>query len=117
MPRLIDAEKLPRMETVNDANAIDNAQIVQAFGKWISVKERMPGNGQNILVLSAKTGTQYVSHKDLIYFDPDGNACVPTSYLQTFVFTHWMPLPCSLKESGTKAGRGFSPERMVRKLY
>ena len=111
MPRLIDADALIkeidklRANTVGTVIAkqairrmVEIAPTVQTFGGWLSVKDRLPENGQNILVASAKTGTQYVSHKDLIYFDPDGNACVPTSYLQTFVFTHWAPLPEPPKE-------------------
>ena len=118
MPRLIDANALKdsvketycdvcnsynrvkcRACNLDDAmSLIDDAPTVPTFGEWVSVKDRSPENGQNILVASAKTGTQYVSHKDLIYFDPDGNACVPTSYLQTFVFTHWAPLPEPPKE-------------------
>ena len=110
MPRLIDADEIihtcdleekavgPDWDYGALRTAIEVAPTIQTFGGWLSVKDRLPENGQNILVASAKTGTQYVSHKDLIYFDPDGNACVPTSYLQTFVFTHWAPLPEPPKE-------------------
>lgn len=65
---------------------------------WISVEDKLPADGMNILVANIKTGNQYVSHKDLVYFDTDHNACAPTSYFQTFVFTHWMPLPEPPKE-------------------
>ena len=60
---------------------------------WISVEDRLPEPGTNILVANAKTGSQYVSHRDLIWFSPERKAYVPTSYLEEFEFTHWMPLP------------------------
>ncbi|NLU24134.1 MAG: DUF551 domain-containing protein [Clostridiales bacterium] len=62
-------------------------------GRWIGVADRLPEPGTNILVANAKTGSQYVSHRDLIWFNPERKAYVPTSYFKEFEFTHWMPLP------------------------
>ena len=61
--------------------------------EWVSVDDRLPEPGTNILVANAKTGSQYVSHRDLIWFSPERKAYVPTSYFREFEFTHWMPLP------------------------
>lgn len=106
MPRLIDADALIKEIDKLSANTVGTviakqairrmveiAPTVQTFGGWISVKERMPDDGTNILVANAKTGSQYVSHKDLIWFSPERLAFVPTSYFHEFEFTHWMPLP------------------------
>ena len=68
-------------------------QNPQPLTGWVSVKDRMPEDGLNILVANIGTGTQYVSHKDLIFFDENKSAFVHTSYLREFQFTHWMPLP------------------------
>lgn len=70
----------------------------QPLTGWISVKDRIPEDGLNVLVANIETGTQYVSHKDLIFFDENKSAFVPTSYLREFQFTHWMPLPAPPKE-------------------
>ena len=67
-------------------------------GPWIGVADRLPEPGTNILVANAKTGSQYVSHRDLIWFSPERKAYVPTSYFKEFEFTHWMPLPEPPKE-------------------
>ena len=68
------------------------------MSEWISVKDRLPDDGMNVLVANIGTGTQYVSHKDLIWRN-ENDFFVPTSYFHGFKFTHWMPLPEPPKES------------------
>lgn len=90
--------KIEALESDN-CNAEMNLQHITAqMPRWTPVTERLPENGQNILVANAITGAQYVSHKDLIFFSENREAFVPTRYFQSFKFTHWMPLPEPPKE-------------------
>lgn len=76
----------------------ENTRLAEKVPHWISVKDRLPEDGMDIIVANASTGTEYVSHRDLIFFNESKDAFVPTSYFQEFKFTHWMPLPEPPKE-------------------
>jgi hypothetical protein len=53
--------------------------------QWISVKDRLPEDGQGVLVTTGKGGGTTAT-----YFDGDG---FYNGHLEDVVITHWMPLP------------------------
>lgn len=53
--------------------------------QWISVKDRLPEDGQGVLVTTGKGGGTTAT-----YFNGDG---FYNGHLEDVVITHWMPLP------------------------
>ena len=64
---------------------------VDKMPKWISVKERLPENDDDVLIITEFGISMgcYVIHRDfwVYYTNPDSN-----------IVTHWMPLPEPPKE-------------------
>lgn len=141
MPRLIDADALKdsvketycdvcnscnrvkcRACNLDDAmSLIDDAPTVPTFGEWVSVKERLPENGQIVLVrqafsrvrneegaeitigaYNARPEEQTHPYWEFQHYRNDMRdrtimdnsiICPGNEYV-----THWMPLPCMPKE-------------------
>ena len=65
--------------------------------KWISVEDRLPGDGKRVLAYCNKTGKYFVGHvsnhylSDEVYWWHEGAR--GAMYTVTSKVTHWMPLP------------------------
>lgn len=77
------------VEIMAEVKYMDAADVVERKrGEWISVKERLPENGETVLVYRPTMKTQYMTSYFWYRFcdgaiDIQGND----------VITHWMPLP------------------------
>ena len=115
--RLIDAEELERLfyEQVESGatdlfdafdDALQDAQTVDTVpGRWISVKDRLPENEQEVLVISHGWGGRlvYVGTYKKIESETSWLTGITSkasdwslwgwSYLREPQVTHWMPLP------------------------
>jgi hypothetical protein len=71
-----------------------------AAPKWISVKERLPEDGIEVLFYSSKTQMNccFVGYRaqENEYLDPEGNGLILREIEK--YYTHWMPLPEPPKE-------------------
>lgn len=81
------------------ADALAYIQELEAkVPKWISVEERLPEDGQKVLVCGTRKGMQVGTFRGLVHpFDARGWWWKKGTRLDV---THWMPLPESLKEGG-----------------
>ncbi len=77
------------------------AACVQPVKHWISVKDRLPKSGQNVLIYYPYWGGDEIQvaklDDDEITFDVCGEF-----NLRVSAVTHWMPLPEPPKEGDTK---------------
>jgi len=118
--RLIDANTLKAEFTGNFKDEYTTAEIhalidlAPTIGGWISVKDRLPGIDEDVLILyeskvSRETGYAITCRKDYFYF---GGTLIPCQrpqwaepwqyFRENNVITHWMPLPEPPKEEGAK---------------
>ena len=63
--------------------------------EWISVKERLPENGERVLTLSTWA---HVSDRELRTYGDGSKRFSPDGLLPGVDITHWMPLPEPPKE-------------------
>lgn len=89
----LDIDKCGRCKTFEAIMTVSRSEMVNG---WISVKDRMPDDGKDVLVLIPfqNTWIYYVSYVE------SGKWYVPTMYGRNNVpdITHWMPLPEPPKE-------------------
>ncbi|MFL7749327.1 DUF551 domain-containing protein [Raoultella ornithinolytica] len=82
----------------HDTPALNSVQsIVTVPGKWIPVSERMPGEGQHIIIFCDDAFVFFAQHRDGEFFDVvrDGDEFFETT---SRCVTHWMPLPAAPQE-------------------
>lgn len=81
---------------LKDALSLLKAQEVPDNGGWISVKDRLPDNGQDVLVYlddGEETRVAPCNYANGVWFD-----CVMNRVATLHHITHWMPLPEPPKE-------------------
>jgi hypothetical protein len=69
------------------------------MNKWISVKDRLPEEDENVLFCSSQAKDDYfVGYRvqEGAYYDPEGQGITTLNILR--YCTHWMPLPAPPKE-------------------
>lgn len=78
------------------------AQLEAAQPKWISVEERLPNVGEEVMVCGVKNGMQFGAFRGLLY--PGKNRKWLWKKNTILEVTHWMPLPEAPKDEayGTK---------------
>ena len=86
----IDAIYNKHVDKLLDVGTVDGAPIQ----KWISVKERLPEVGEDVLAYLGK------GIFETCWALKDGFWETRDSYLDTDAVTHWMPLPKPPKEEG-----------------
>lgn len=133
IPRIIDKERyIPNPQPYHDGNLIrggirkalriiEQAPVVDAMPRWISVEERLPEGEDPVLILVKET-EHYGLHKEkskvyycqyLAYWDDEEwyttwcNGCRKITdtanepNADDYEVTHWMPLPEPPKEEST----------------
>lgn len=97
--QVADVSKVMCNTTMEEIKAVDTGEItpitnLPTSAKWISVKDRLPEDGQEVLVFEEGTiSTNCYSYNRVLSFRwdlyPNGFNCNPS---------HWMPLPAPPKE-------------------
>ena len=84
-----DPERKEKYDALNDAIDLINAPSL--LRGWISVKDRLPEDGQKVLVCGTRKGMQVGVFRGLMHpFDAMGWWWKKDTRLDV---THWMPLP------------------------
>lgn len=81
-----------------DTHALNSVQsVVTVPGKWIPVSERIPEEGQHIIIFCDDAFVLFAQHRDGEFFDVvrDGDEFFETT---SRCVTHWMPLPAAPQE-------------------
>lgn len=86
---------MPRTEPVTTANKLGNPPVIP--DTWIPVSERMPEDGQHIIIFCDGAFVLFAQCRDGDFFDivRDGEDFFETT---SRCVTHWMPLPAAPQE-------------------
>ncbi|KMV90566.1 hypothetical protein HMPREF9688_03365 [Klebsiella oxytoca 10-5244] len=83
----------------HDTPALNSLQSVDSVvGRWVPVSERMPEDGQHIIIFCDDAFVLFAQHRDGEFFDVvrDGDEFFETT---SRCVTHWMPLPAAPQEA------------------
>ena len=90
-PYVMDCHQIGTVKTLEKDALAYIQQLEKQIPRWISVKERLPENDDDVLIITEFGISMgcYVIHRDfwVYYTNPDSN-----------IVTHWMPMPEAPRE-------------------
>ena len=103
--RAIDADRLlkmmshwkPYMDMDKVRKAVQNMPTLTPPNEWVSVEERLPEVGQEVLVYWRNT-SQKAEHFELTHYDGDHWFLLDNTERPWIVVVAWMPLPAPPKK-------------------